>query len=115
MPKTKLYAERDIENLPMYAAHVSAMTAEGLGKKAHIAAELAYRDDQIQVLYIKLNEAEIRIKAADAVAVDKFAENMESLSGQQGLGDEELSDEVMIAVTNTCARLARLYAKKLRK
>jgi hypothetical protein len=40
----KLYAERDIENLPNYAKHLAAMTAEGLHDKSAIAAELAYRD-----------------------------------------------------------------------
>lgn len=53
MKQEKLYAERDImsdEIGPHYAAHISAMTAEGLHKKSDIAAELTYRDAEIEKL-----------------------------------------------------------------
>jgi len=41
--------DRDPEALePFYTRHVSAMTAEGLHAKSDIAAELAYRDMQLQ-------------------------------------------------------------------
>ena len=40
---SKLYAERDIENLETYFNHVMAMTPEKLRGKSAIAAELAHR------------------------------------------------------------------------
>ncbi|MBS0200483.1 MAG: hypothetical protein JSR70_08540 [Proteobacteria bacterium] len=50
----KLYAERDTMQLDRdgnyYCRHVSAMTAEGLHSKSDIAAELAWRDRQIDEL-----------------------------------------------------------------
>lgn len=48
---SKQYADRDPQALePWYSRHVGAMTAEGLHGKAHIAAELAYRDKRITEL-----------------------------------------------------------------
>jgi hypothetical protein len=47
----KLYADRsrrDVE--PHYSAHVSAMTSEALHSKSAIAAELAFRDAEIEKL-----------------------------------------------------------------
>lgn len=47
----KLYAERDHYQLsPQYERHLLAMTAEGLYSKSAIAAELAYRDIEIERL-----------------------------------------------------------------
>lgn len=47
--KSNLYADRDPRQLePWYSRHVSSMTTEGLHDKADIAAELAYRDLQIE-------------------------------------------------------------------
>lgn len=44
----KQYAQRDIEAIStFYVTHVEAMTAEGLHLKADIAAELAWRDEQV--------------------------------------------------------------------
>lgn len=55
---TKQYAERDAEALDVagnyYTRHVCAMTAEGLHRKTDIAAELAWRDMQIDDLREKL-------------------------------------------------------------
>lgn len=51
MADQKLYADRrpwDLE--PHYSAHVMAMTAEDLHSKADIAAELAFRDKEIERL-----------------------------------------------------------------
>jgi hypothetical protein len=51
---TNQYADRDAEALQQdgghYARHVDAMTVEGLHGKSNIAAELAWRDSQIQQL-----------------------------------------------------------------
>ncbi len=45
------YAARDPRDLDQYyLRHVSAMTAEGLHEKHHIAAELAHRDREIDRL-----------------------------------------------------------------
>lgn len=47
----KLYAERDIIELgEYYTKHISAMTNEGLHSKSDIAAELAFRDAEIDQL-----------------------------------------------------------------
>lgn len=47
----RLYADRKPWELePHYSAHVAAMTAERLHDKAAIAAELAFRDAQIEQL-----------------------------------------------------------------
>lgn len=46
-----LYPEQDIEMLgDYYIRHVEAMTAEGLHEKSDIAAQLAWRDREIERL-----------------------------------------------------------------
>jgi hypothetical protein len=46
-----LYAKRDVRALgKFYTAHMQAMTAENLHEKSDIAAELAFRDQQIAAL-----------------------------------------------------------------
>lgn len=65
----KQYAvgQRDIEQLDeggYYTRHIHAMTHEGLHSKSDIAAELAYRDTQINILLLALEkqtETAIRI------------------------------------------------------
>ena len=56
----KQYAERDAMAMDMagnyYCRHVSAMTEEGLHAKSDIAAELAWRDMQIDRLRAALAE-----------------------------------------------------------
>ena len=54
----KLYAERDIENLDTYSDHVFHMTSENLRSNSDIAAELAYRDQQIAELTKQRDELE---------------------------------------------------------
>jgi len=57
----KLYAQRDIELLgEHYIKHVSAMTGEGLHKKSDIAAELAWRDAEIERLKIQMHDYAVR-------------------------------------------------------
>lgn len=57
---TKLYAQRNAEDLgEHYFRHVNAMTAEVLYDKYEIAAELAYRDMQIEKL--KAENARLRL------------------------------------------------------
>lgn len=47
----KLYPEQDPMQLePHFSRHMLAMTAEGLHDKSAIAEQLAYRDQQIEVL-----------------------------------------------------------------
>lgn len=71
MSEQKQYAERDHLTLDKrggyYIRHVMAMTAEGLHAKCDIAAELAWRDAEID----RLN-AELRAKASavEAVSMD---------------------------------------------
>ncbi len=58
----KLYADRDIISLDkagnFYSKHVSAMTREGLHSKSDIAAELAFRDYEIERLRAELKSHE---------------------------------------------------------
>ena len=62
----KQYAERDpVELEPHYIKHVSAMTAEGLHSKSAIAAELAYRDKEIESLRAQLAEAERKLQISN--------------------------------------------------
>jgi len=57
-----LYAERYAFRLePYYSRHVNAMTAEALHSKGAIAAELAYRDQQIARLREALSTARSEI------------------------------------------------------
>lgn len=45
------YSERNVELLePYFTAHMNAMTSEELDRKAAIAAELAFRDKEIEIL-----------------------------------------------------------------
>ena len=61
MTDDKLYAERDIEQLDKdgdyYFKHVLHMTREALHSKSDIAAELAWRDREIDRLKASLPEA----------------------------------------------------------
>lgn len=55
----KLYAKRDIRGLGLhYTKHVSAMTSEELFFKSDIAAELAWRDMEIERLRAEKEAAE---------------------------------------------------------
>lgn len=50
MSEYRNYSEDFIYDSSAYGKHVSAMTGEKLHSKSDIAAELAYRDDQIETL-----------------------------------------------------------------
>lgn len=65
--KQKLYAERDIIALgQLYVDHVLAMTSEALHEKSDIAAELAWRDAQIQALREDRDQQyEMKVKARE--------------------------------------------------
>lgn len=64
------YAERDLIALDRagnhYSRHVSAMTTEELHSKSDIAAELAWRDQQIAELIARAESAEARVVELDA-------------------------------------------------
>ena len=72
--ETKLYAEREFHKAPLreyYCRHVDHMTREGLHAKSDIAAELAFRDAEIDRLkqyeqsagILAIEKAEQRIRA----------------------------------------------------
>ena len=62
MSERNLYAERDTPALgEFYTRHVMAMTAEGLHAKSAIAAELAYRDANIDILTNNVEEAQMDV------------------------------------------------------
>jgi hypothetical protein len=62
----KRYKDRDIEMLDekgnYYIHHISALTSEGLHGKSEIAAELAHRDYQIDILKKKVEQAEASVE-----------------------------------------------------
>ena len=79
------YAKRAVmEIMAHYAKHVQAMTAEGLHEKSDIAAELAWRDAQLESFNAQLAELrDLNMKSttgADAAHVRLLAEvNMQRL------------------------------------
>jgi hypothetical protein len=70
---SKQYAERDASALDeaggYYIRHVSAMTKEGLHSKSDIAAELAFRDMQIDQLNQRINQL-LTERNATGLAID---------------------------------------------
>lgn len=80
----KQYATRDIIELDKkggyYCRHVQAMTEEGLHSKSDIAAELAWRDEQIARLQKCLSEV------------------MDVATGETQIGDENAEDDEQIAL-----------------
>lgn len=54
----KLYSKRDTLKLSNFTKHMEAMTKESLYSKSDIAAELAYRDEEIVKLKKKLEQYE---------------------------------------------------------
>ena len=76
-----LYTERDVMQLDKngnyYCKHVAAMTREGLHSKSDIAAELGFRDSQIDQLKqenTELREAfqSIKNKFNDATSINEI-------------------------------------------
>ena len=100
MPKKKLYAQRETDELDMYLDHVLAMTAEDLNNKSAIAGELAFRDHKIAQLEAHAGPDE----------VDRFAANLERLAEQVPLPRDPLRKAALIYA----AGLAREYAKRAR-
>jgi hypothetical protein len=67
------YMERDIiGQCEYYAKHVSAMTAEGLHEKSHIAGELAHRDILVDELiaHIEAQDKKIEQLGEDKARLD---------------------------------------------
>ena len=61
------YGNRDLVSLgDCYTKHVSAMTTEALHAKSDIAAELAWRDCEIDRLTAQLAERDAEIKRLEA-------------------------------------------------
>lgn len=68
----RLYAPRDPVTLePHYSAHVAAMTSEGLHAKSLIAAELAWRDQEIA----RLQADVLRLQILSADVADVIVEH----------------------------------------
>jgi len=75
----KLYADRNAMELGQtYMNHVMAMTAEGLHAKSDIAAELAFRDKQIEALQAFKDYVHGRL---DAAGVPTHPEGEHSAAG----------------------------------
>ena len=75
MPE-RLYdvGERHPFNLePHYSRHVSAMTTESLHEKSDIAAELAFRDAQIDELRRFVDVARSQLRREKVAAIQKLA------------------------------------------
>ena len=71
----KQYAHRDIMGIDKaggyYCRHVSAMTGEGLHSKSDIAAELAWRDMEIDRLKAIISQSRAQDAATVAVGEGK--------------------------------------------
>jgi hypothetical protein len=66
-----LYAERDhVAQGELFVRHMSAMTGEGLHAKSAIAAELAHRDMEIQMLRAALGAVHWRVSRSDTAFDD---------------------------------------------
>lgn len=73
--------ERHPFNLePHYSLHVSAMTTEGLHEKTDIAAELAFRDAQIDKLRRFVDAARSQLRREKFAAIQKRAKAMADIS-----------------------------------
>lgn len=86
------YKQRDTENLgAYYMRHVLAMTAEKLHDKSAIAAELAWRDLQIDMLtqLIELKKVETAITTYAATPTDENLCAVESATKALGLKMDE--------------------------
>lgn len=87
MTEIKQYSERDAMELDKvggyYFRHVLAMTADGLHSKSDIAAELGWRDMQIDALQEQVREmAELEALLRECrAALDALIENKPTLSG----------------------------------
>lgn len=57
---------------PHYSQHVSAMTTEGLREKTDIAAELAFRDAQIDKLRRFVDVARSQLRREKFAAIQKL-------------------------------------------
>ncbi|MGT3278231.1 hypothetical protein [Yersinia enterocolitica] len=70
MASEKQYCERDVMALDRaggyYARHIQAMTTEGLESKSDIAAELGWRDMQIDNLALRRDALEKKLAAVVA-------------------------------------------------
>jgi phage shock protein A len=78
----RLYEKRNAATLePYYTRHVAAMTAEGLHDKGDIAAELAYRDQQIEKVTASL-EASLQVTINDTVALNRKLMEIRQESGE---------------------------------
>jgi hypothetical protein len=96
--EVKRYAERDAYELDKagnyYCRHVSAMTGEGLHSKSDIAAELGWRDMQIDALLAERDAAQ---KDAERYRFARHIDNdMIMLSALQRVSGDAL-DEVIDA------------------
>lgn len=112
----KLYAERDAMELDQigghYFKHVMAMTSESLHSKSDIAAELGWRDCQIEQLEQQLAESQSKLEkiAAENAGLHEFIEDDCWICD---LDDEEYRDAVDYAPQTpaTDAYLAEVRAQ----
>jgi BMFP domain-containing protein YqiC len=84
---------------PHYSLHVSAMTTEQLHHKSDIAAQLAWRDQVIALLRVRVGELEATVDQARARVEELEAELNPALDAE----DERIlamSDEELVAETN---------------
>lgn len=81
----KLYAERDAMELDQigghYFKHVMAMTSESLHSKSDIAAELGWRDCQIEQLEQQLADSQREFRSADAT-IENLQMQVEKLAAE---------------------------------
>lgn len=84
---TKLYRNYSKEWLldsKLYCDHVSAMTRENLHSKSYIAAELAWRDEQLTMANKRVAELERDREALNKFALEKKIEALQECVGVCG-------------------------------
>lgn len=110
MKEPKQYAERNPVALDKqgnyYCRHVSAMTAEGLHAKSDIAAELAFRDAEIDRLKGEVEEA--RHVAADLVRAEAERWRLRA----NGPSHTPEVRRTMVKIEQELSRVANLVARR---
>jgi len=97
---TKVYGHAHaLHNLePHYSRHVSAMTSEGLDRKSDIAAELAWRDAEIEFYKRENARLYVDIESRNADSVSLRLLLTEAAEAIRSLACGEPSSESVVAL-----------------
>lgn len=122
--EVKRYAERDAYELDKagnyYCRHVSAMTGEGLHSKSDIAAELGWRDMQIDALLaerdelkrdVEILEREVKEYAGFLLLLNAVRYRLRREVGDEAFGAARLQRIFLLGYQNA-AQLLRILTEK---